>query len=1842
MLCGKSSQRGTPRGKLKSSNEKQTQNKTNKQTDNHPQGGKSLELNRTELDTSDKVVKQPNGNLTPSMLSAWDGSANTEQNYSANVNLSDMSNQATGNELSDGFSPGNKQPNGDLTPSMLSAWDGSSKTEQSHSANVSSEKPLLAQERNNRKYLTVNFENKNILIPQSPSPPQIANKAEAKTKCNNLDMNPTPTPEVTEYREMKSKSLGLAHLRIGLHANKESIPSWQYGLIDSGCSDNLISVKALQALPDFEKADIRTTTASTLRTANNDASQQIHGQVTLNISLLNESNVRLTLRAPFYVVSGLVYEVFLGQPFLTSDQISHEDRTAFYFHDRDPNNPSDTKCPNALFDKHFMGNDNLWRIPKSYNMKRKVASEKRTVLAPKSATKIKTNLAQLPFHADDTFTSFRPCDQFLNRFPDLHIMHQTITHDQNNDLTVTVINPTDAPVVLKRTSHLGFIESHMKTSAYIHKLSDFIPQEEVEDKQTHELTPKVSLNHIVINSNRNNIADQNDSEEKENVPSCNTAYQSSMHNHPLTPEEKAERNKQFKQEGYFQKSVSELLDESRNIPSFNYDGDHQFVPKSDETLLAECKLDHLSSEHQKLTKEMLKRNISAFQRHPLDIGNCKDIKAYAPLTTPDPPMLYAKYVPIPLKFKAPAQKLIDEYCKAGVLAPTCEPCTFTSNIFIIPKKDNTFRLIFDGRILSKYCQALPLALGNFDEIFSDLADKTFVSKMDVSKAYDQISVTPETSRMLSFFGPDAKRYVYLRAGQGLKFSSFFLSQAMDTILFGMKNVKSYCDDIFSASNGTFEEHLKTLEEIIQRFHKFNVKLNIAKLEVAPPQLDFLGLTWSKDKLSIPKSKITAYLNLKKPKSLKEARFIVNSMAFYRRFIPKFSDTISPILELLKSKEKKFNWTPVHQTAVDKLIETIQDGVNLYLPRKDRPYIIHTDASYVAAASTISQYDDDGHLRLVAAISRSFIKSERNLAPVQKEILSLLYTFTSLQYLLKGAHLIVYADAKSITLLKTCSTSSPYLARLAMELSQYNFELYHLEGKLNLEADALSRMTKTQDKILAVDKTFNNAMTRDESLLFLEYLKIPSNYRFTVSEVKRMITSEPLKSQLTSKIKARHMGRLRSDQDNSPRPMKSKKTHEPRYTRSHPLERQHSANAAKIEIEAEQQLPLLPFNLNAPPARYIDMTTPEDHIGPSINLAAYLKTLPDHVLNPPPLPLYDSDEFDSPWPSEEDTDDDSDLEDFQPCHNSECAIHGQSEQPTAVNSLSRSQQQTWNQEAPESAQTVTEDEPTVSATTPQAASEDAKHASPLLATKNGIPPRDVRLAPNPQEKEEISENEQANFPDQEKARPSANGQTPVSPKDSQISVNMLAPSLTTNSLLSLSPEQEPISKLFSLNNTVGINNIRLSDTLQDLAVKTKIITSGELTLSEFKDAQELDPVISKLRESASNKRQTSLEIRNEILYKKVAKHFVPVLPKSLETFIFNCHHFHVLSGHRSADSIIKDIQEQFFVFDLKRKITAFCKECFICSISKSQKMQKTVQGKTAQALYPKHILSFDIFGSVETDEDGYRYVYSFIDNFSLFVINIKARTKSAKEILAAFLQVFAIWSQIPEIVCSDNETGLMTKESFDFFASFNIQHNPGASHSHWRLLSEGSSVKKSKDFMRAVLLSDPTTTWPQALALGTIALNNTKTIHGYSPLQMFYGNVKTQNSLISEAQTCKDLDSYMQLVQDKYNELVNQVNNTRTKSIDARTKLINAHRKSKEFEVGQLVWLKALNISPNRATKMKNLGPFKVIQKINTHTYKLATLSNPQKCERISHSTHLEPYKNQIDITPINFPKMSIN
>ena len=67
-----------------------------------------------------------------------------------------------------------------------------------------------------------------------------------------------------------------------------------------------------------------------------------------------------------------------------------------------------------------------------------------------------------------------------------------------------------------------------------------------------------------------------------------------MHDPPNMPEEEKEGKQDFKNLGYFQKTISETLDESKNIPSLEYRGKDQFKTKSDSELLKYIEFSRIS------------------------------------------------------------------------------------------------------------------------------------------------------------------------------------------------------------------------------------------------------------------------------------------------------------------------------------------------------------------------------------------------------------------------------------------------------------------------------------------------------------------------------------------------------------------------------------------------------------------------------------------------------------------------------------------------------------------------------------------------------------------------------------------------------------------------------------------------------------------------------------------------------------------------------------------------------------------------------------------------------------------------------------------------------------------------------------------------------------------------------------------------------------------------------------------------------------------------------------------------------------------------------------------------
>jgi len=748
-------------------------------------------------------------------------------------------------------------------------------------------------------------------VPSSTIPPMTFSMLHEKLQhdpsflqCNQMVTHTMPAPTCTYSLPKPSKTKGVAHIKVGLQTCDAASPSFHYALLDSGCSDNLVSVAALQTLPQYDKLTISPLKQTVIQTASKDGQQQVYGRITLTMTFISQQNAHLKIPLPFFVVSGLRHDIFLGQGLLSTPHVAFDTPTKLQLNLK----------PNLTVINR--NSPNLFTITKIFKFSKLAITKRTTTLPPNSTTKVALAINCTNIHPD-LFASF---DSTISPdFPHFHAPNQTITHTATP--SISIINNSDLYKTIANNTELGYITTEFKTHTIMEPISNYslsTPLSPLTDSAS-------SLNTAATEFSSTDFGFES-----------NATISTSMYEHSLSPEEKRERNQQFRNEGLFQKSVTEVISQSKNITSLEYNGTSNFVPKTDDELLASCNLSHLSPANRELTKQMLQRNMRAFQRHKLDIGECKEVIADIPLTDPNPPNLVCKYVPIPLKYKEQAQQLIDQYCQAGVLAPCSSKCTFTSNIFLVPKPNGKWRLIFDGRLASSFTRQLPLSMGSFDEIFSSLSGMQYMSKYDASEAFFHLKLSPRTSKMLSFFGPDGKRYIYKRAAQGLKFSSYYLSEAMDKILFPMRhNTKSYADDLFTYSNGTFAEHLGLVEKVLERFILFDVRLNIAKLEIAATKLDFLGLTWQKDRLSIPQSKLNGYLQLKTPKSIKEARFLINSLAFYRRFIPRFSQIISPLQELVNHSQQKFVWLSSHQHAVDALKSALLTQTALYIPNKNK-------------------------------------------------------------------------------------------------------------------------------------------------------------------------------------------------------------------------------------------------------------------------------------------------------------------------------------------------------------------------------------------------------------------------------------------------------------------------------------------------------------------------------------------------------------------------------------------------------------------------------------------------------------------------------------------------------------------------------------------------------------------------------------------------------------------------------------------------------------------------------------------------------------------------------------------
>ena len=273
------------------------------------------------------------------------------------------------------------------------------------------------------------------------------------------------------------------------------------------------------------------------------------------------------------------------------------------------------------------------------------------------------------------------------------------------------------------------------------------------------------------------------------------------------------------------------------------------------------------------------------------------------------------------------------------------------------------------------------------------------------------------------------------------------------------HVFAYLEDVIIVSD-TFDDHLRWPEITINRLNKAGLTFSPSKCKFCQSEVKYLGFKVNKDGLIIDDDKVRPILDYPRPKNIKQMRRFVGATSWYRRFIQDYAKISEPLTRLTK-KSLNFNWGDEQEKAFQTLRSALTSSPILAYPDFHIPFCVQTDASDYGLGVVVTQVQDEKE-RVIAFASKVMSSAERNYSTTEKECLAVVWAIKKFRHYLEGYHFSVIIDHSSLKWLYNLKNSTGRLARWALDLLEYDFEIIHRKGAIHHLQDALSRMYENQE------------------------------------------------------------------------------------------------------------------------------------------------------------------------------------------------------------------------------------------------------------------------------------------------------------------------------------------------------------------------------------------------------------------------------------------------------------------------------------------------------------------------------------------------------------------------------------------------------------------------------------------------------------------------------------------------------------------------------------------------------------------------------------------------------------
>jgi len=421
------------------------------------------------------------------------------------------------------------------------------------------------------------------------------------------------------------------------------------------------------------------------------------------------------------------------------------------------------------------------------------------------------------------------------------------------------------------------------------------------------------------------------------------------------------------------------------------------------------------------------------------------------------------------------ERHIAKEVKSGFIGPSQSGWNFQT---VLAKKegDPEGRLCIDFGPLSPWLRDdYRFSIPRHRDLFDRVRGKKVFSKLDLRAGFKQFALDETSRDILSFTGPDGRKWRFLVMPFGIKFASEVFQAGMQQIIgpdLLWTLVQLYIDDCLEAT-ATRRAHLFVLRKLLERFDQHDVRLASDKCVFMQARIEWIGRVLDENGVAPCPNKLAAIRKIPLPSSKDALRkYMCMAQWHIKDFSPAFVRHASKLWPFTSTKQVvRWQPGPVEIAA----FEAIRDLTGAQLLRnhfKDHvPSALVLDSS--DGDSICAMLMQEG--RMVDVASRTLSPTERKWAIIEKEMLAIKYGCEKFRSWIFGRKTVVWTDHDPlIGLLQKDSTeiASERLLKMRLFISEFDLDLRHIPGELN-PADFWTRLglgPETDDEVLAVQSS----------------------------------------------------------------------------------------------------------------------------------------------------------------------------------------------------------------------------------------------------------------------------------------------------------------------------------------------------------------------------------------------------------------------------------------------------------------------------------------------------------------------------------------------------------------------------------------------------------------------------------------------------------------------------------------------------------------------------------------------------------------------------------------------------